>query len=59
LSAYLGDDVTDEDAFKALANKGLRALVREQLRETVADIWLIPPVELREFLKRWIKACEK
>ena len=56
--AYLGDDVTDEDAFKALENRGLRALVREQLRETVADIWLLPPLELIEFLRRWIKACE-
>jgi trehalose 6-phosphate phosphatase len=51
--AYLGDDLTDEDAFEALDGKGLRVLVREQMRDTLADIRLTPPVELLEFLDRW------
>jgi trehalose 6-phosphate phosphatase len=56
-AAYLGDDVTDEDAFKAMTGKGLRVLVREALRETLADVWVKPPEELLEFLRRWKDAC--
>ena len=52
-AAYLGDDLTDEDAFKALVGRGLRVLVRPELRETSADIWLKPPEEMLDFLKRW------
>ena len=53
--AYLGDDYTDEDAFAAIKNRGLAVLVRPELRETLADLWLVPPRELIEFLRRW---CE-
>jgi trehalose 6-phosphate phosphatase len=55
--AYLGDDHTDEDAFRALAGKGLRVLVRPELRETIADLWVKPPVELLEFLDRWTESA--
>lgn len=55
--AYLGDDRTDEDAFRALKGKGLTALVRPQARTTAADIWLRPPEELVQFLKDWLNAC--
>lgn len=55
--AYLGDDFTDEDAFKFLKNKGLSVLVREELRPTNADLWIKPPEELIEFLTRWKQAC--
>jgi len=51
--AYLGDDFTDEIAFAALKGRGLSALVRAEWRETVADVWLKPPGELRRFLKQW------
>lgn len=54
--AYLGDDLTDEAAFRAvnaLGRRGLSVLVRRQWRRTDAQIWLRPPDELREFLKRW------
>lgn len=51
--AYLGDDRTDEDAFMALKNKGLSILVRKNYRETLADCWLVPPVELLDFLDNW------
>lgn len=52
-AAYLGDDETDEDAFRALEDRGLRILVNTELRETAADLWLKPPEELLEFLARW------
>jgi trehalose-phosphatase len=51
--AYLGDDFTDEDAFRALKGRGLSVLVRETYRETLADCWLKPPDELLSFLKKW------
>ncbi len=51
--AYLGDDYTDEDAFRALKGRGLGVLVRPELRPTSADLWLQPPEELLEFLNRW------
>jgi trehalose-phosphatase len=51
--AYLGDDLTDEDAFKALKGKGLSVLVRDTYRDTLADCWLAPPDELLDFLNNW------
>jgi trehalose-6-phosphatase len=55
--AYLGDDLTDEDAFAAVKPRGLAVLVRPELRETEADVWLQPPRELVAFLKRWRAAA--
>ncbi|MEC4812164.1 MAG: trehalose-phosphatase [Scytonema sp. PMC 1069.18] len=54
---YLGDDLTDEDAFKAIKDKGMSILVREELRSTNAELWLKPPEELLEFLSNWKDAC--
>ena len=52
--AYLGDDLTDEDAFRTLKGKGVGVLVREQWRPTEADIWIQPPQELLAFLAEWL-----
>lgn len=52
--AFLGDDFTDEDAFRVLADRGLSVLVRPEYRETRADIWLKPPDELIGFLQLWL-----
>jgi trehalose-phosphatase len=56
--AYVGDDLTDEDAFRALRGRGIGVLVRPELRPTAADLWLRPPQELLEFLDRWYAAGE-
>ena len=67
--AYLGDDRTDEDAFRELGRRQerlaptpggprvLRVLVRERPRETEADLRLTPPDELGSFLERWRRAA--
>ena len=41
-SAYLGDDLTDEAAFRAIKERGLAVLARRQWRPTDADVWLRP-----------------
>jgi trehalose 6-phosphate phosphatase len=59
--AYLGDDLTDESAFRTIhsaPNPSLSVLMRRALRETAADIWLRPPEDLRAFLKRWASSQE-
>lgn len=51
--AYLGDDLTDEDAFWELRSKGLSVFMGATLRKTQADLWLEPPEELIWFLEKW------
>ena len=56
--AFLGDDLTDEDAFRVLRGRGLTALVRTDFRETHAVAWIRPPAELIDFLESWRRnAC--
>jgi trehalose 6-phosphate phosphatase len=55
VAAYLGDDLTDEDAFNAIKGKGISVLVREEFRPTAADLWLRPPEELISFLAGWLE----
>ena len=57
--AYLGDDRTDEDAFEAIAGKGLGVLVRPERRPTAAEVWLKPPGELLDFLDQWQRRAER
>lgn len=58
-AVYLGDDLTDEDAFAALEGRGLRVLVRKEDRPTRADCRIEPPGELIAFLERWRDAMAK
>jgi len=57
LTAYLGDDLTDEDAFAALGEGDLGILVRSEPRASAAICRLAPPDELIAFLQAWIGAC--
>jgi trehalose-6-phosphatase len=56
-AAFLGDDQTDENAFRAIKGRGLSVLVRLEPRPTMADVWLRPPDELARFLRDWLIAC--
>jgi len=57
--AFLGDDLSDEAAFRAvnkIGSRGLSVLVRREQRESAAQIWLRPPAELKALLERWVEA---
>ncbi|NWF53752.1 MAG: trehalose-phosphatase [Syntrophaceae bacterium] len=59
LPFYLGDDVTDEDAFRALKGRGIGIVVRDQPYETAAAYSLKDPEEVRAFLLRLISFCRR
>ena len=59
LPFYIGDDVTDEDAFRALKGRGVGIVVREEVYETSAAYSLKDPDEVREFLLRVIPLCRR
>jgi trehalose-phosphatase len=50
LPVYIGDDVTDEDAFRALAGRGLGIAVQEAPRPSAAAYRLSGPAEVRALL---------
>ena len=68
-AAFLGDDFTDEDAFRAIKAARdeprfadtvlLGVLVRSEDRPTDADDRLRPPQELLAFLARWVEAAAR
>jgi alpha,alpha-trehalase len=53
LPIFIGDDVTDEDAFRAVQARGFGVLVATEPRETVAAYRLRDPAEVEAFL-RWL-----
>ncbi|XP_062227559.1 probable trehalose-phosphate phosphatase 4 [Phragmites australis] len=57
LPVYIGDDRTDEDAFKVLRKRGqgLGILVSKCLKETDASYSLQDPTEVMEFLLRLVQ----
>jgi trehalose-phosphatase len=58
-AAYLGDDATDESAFRIMQERGISVLVRPTWRQTAAQLWLRPPGELLDFLRQWLKTCSE
>jgi trehalose 6-phosphate phosphatase len=55
--AYVGDDLTDEDAFTALQDVGLGVLVAATPRSTRAIARLASSMEVLKFLERWRRAA--
>jgi len=49
-SIYIGDDITDEDAFKVLGSDGCGIIVRDENRTTFAQYALESPLEVQSFL---------
>ena len=58
LPVYIGDDITDEDAFAVLRGRGLGIVVRDESRPTVADAALDSPVEVHRFLAALLARLE-
>jgi trehalose-phosphatase len=52
---FLGDDITDESAFEAVAAHGTGIIVRDDPRETAATYALDSPAEVREFLSKLLE----
>ena len=51
---YIGDDRTDEDAFRALEQRGIGILVSEEPRPTAAKYSLRDPAEVEHFLRELV-----
>ena len=49
---YMGDDMTDEDAFEAVGGSGIGVLVAEKNRPSAATVW-IRPCSVESFLGLW------
>jgi alpha,alpha-trehalase len=58
LPLYIGDDTTDEDAFKVLGNRGLGFSVQEGKEPTAARYLLRDPDEVEKFLQTLIPICQ-
>ena len=54
LPIYIGDDRTDEDAFRAIEKRGVAILVSEQPQITAASYWLNNPEDVERFLRELI-----
>lgn len=57
-SIYLGDEWTDEDAFRALAGRGAGIRVGLAERDSHAQHRLAGPEEVIAFLRRWVVSVE-
>ncbi len=55
LPIYLGDDQTDEDAFRVLKGQGISVFIGPGRPPSEADFFLQNPDEVQEFLSR----CQK
>ncbi|MBL7071534.1 MAG: trehalose-phosphatase [Candidatus Omnitrophica bacterium] len=51
---YIGDDVTDEYAFRSMRTRGTGILVSKDLRPSAADFWLSSPDEVRSLFEKII-----
>ena len=59
MPVYIGDDRTDEAAFKAIGERGVTILVTDEPRETAAQYQLADFVEVQQFLEQVIGVLEE
>ncbi len=59
LPIYLGDDVTDEDAFRSLRGRGIGIVVWDWPYETAATYCLDDTDQVREFLSALKPLCKE
>ena len=52
---YLGDDTTDEDAFRILRTRGTSILIAEKATKSAADYRLSSPEEVKCWLEQFLK----
>ncbi|MBU1091242.1 MAG: trehalose-phosphatase, partial [Candidatus Omnitrophica bacterium] len=52
---YIGDDVTDENAFLVLRTRGIGILVSEKPKASAADFWVSSVDQVRRFFEEVIK----
>lgn len=57
-AVYIGDDETDEDAFRALAGRGAAIRVGRDERESEAPWQLSNPYAVARFLEQWHKVTQ-
>ena len=56
---YIGDDITDEDAFRAISDRGVAIAVGSEKRQTAAHYMLGDPEEVAKFLQGLAALAEK
>ncbi len=59
IPVFIGDDVTDEDAFKVLKGKGLGILVENRGQDTAADFSLKDVFQVQQFFRKIIDMHDK
>jgi trehalose 6-phosphate phosphatase len=59
MSMYVGDDVTDEDAFRVLHNEGIGIVVSDVARPTAAHYRLDDPQQVAQFLNLFADRLEQ
>ena len=52
IPVYIGDDITDETAFKLLKKKGITIFVRGERKTSLAEYYLNSTNEVISFLKK-------
>ena len=56
---YIGDDTTDEDAFRAINDRGVTIVVGHEKRQTSAQYMLTDPREVAKLLQELVALAEK
>jgi alpha,alpha-trehalase len=51
LPLYIGDDTTDEDAFRVIHDRGIAIIVRDEPRRSIAQYALNSTDEVRTFIE--------